>query len=85
MFDDQKQKLIHQITVPDNTFGIFCHYDQETKTVSIYVGDFASDNVIDTDENGEEDGAPRQVHAAVGELDVDGRDGGRGEVVDNLP
>ena len=51
MFDDQKQKLIHQITVPDNTFGIFCHYDQETKTVSIYVGDFASDNIIDTDQH----------------------------------
>ena len=51
MFDDQKQKLIHQITVPDNTFGIFCHYDEDTKTVSIYVGDFASDNVINTDQH----------------------------------
>ena len=51
MFDDQKQKVIHQITVPDNTFGIFCHYDQDTKTVSIFVGDFASENVIDTDQH----------------------------------
>jgi hypothetical protein len=51
MFDDQKQKIIHQITVPDNTFGIFCHYDQDTKTVSIFVGDFASENVIDTDQH----------------------------------
>ena len=51
MFDDQKQKLIQQITVPDNTFGVFCHYDEDTKTVSIYVGDFASDNVIDTDQH----------------------------------
>ena len=45
MFDDQKQKLIHQITVPDNTFSIFCNYDEDTRTMSLYVGDFTSDEL----------------------------------------
>mgnify|MGYP001472474369 FL=1 len=45
MFDDQKQKVIHQVTVPDNTFSIFCNYDEDTKTISLYVGDFTSDEL----------------------------------------
>ena len=45
MFDDKKQKVIHQVTVPDNTFSIFCNYDEDTRTMSLYVGDFTSDEL----------------------------------------
>ena len=45
MFDDKKQKVIHQVTVPDNTFSIFCNYDEDTRTISLYVGDFTSDEL----------------------------------------
>ena len=45
MFDDKKEKVIHQLTVPDNTFGIFCHYDKQNRTVEIFVGDFASEDI----------------------------------------
>ena len=43
MFDDKKEKVIHQVTVPDNTFAIFCNYDEDNRTISLYVGDFTSD------------------------------------------
>ena len=46
MFDDKKQKVIHQVTVPDNTFSIFCNYDEDTRTISLYVGDFTSDDLV---------------------------------------
>ena len=45
MFDEKEQKIVHQITVPDNTFGIFCHYDDQNRTVEIFVGDFASEKM----------------------------------------
>ena len=45
MFDDKKEKVIHQVTVPDNTFAIFCNYDEDTRTMSLYVGDFTSDEL----------------------------------------
>ena len=45
MFDDKKQKVIHQVTVPDNTFAIFCNYDEDSRTISLYVGDFTSDEL----------------------------------------
>ena len=48
MFDDKKEKVIHQVTIPDNTFGIFCNYDEDTKTINLYVGDFASDGIVGT-------------------------------------
>ena len=46
MFDDKKQKVIHQVTVPDNTFSIFWNYDEDTRTISLYVGDFTSDDLV---------------------------------------
>ena len=46
MFDDKKEKVIHQVTVPDNTFAIFCNYDEDTRTISLYVGDFTSDDLV---------------------------------------
>ena len=48
MFDDKKEKVIHQVTVPDNTFAIFCNYDEESRTISLYVGDFTSDELADS-------------------------------------
>ena len=48
MFDDKKEKVIHQVTVPDNTFAIFCNYDEENRTISLYVGDFTSDELADS-------------------------------------
>ena len=45
MFDDKKQKVIHQVTIPDNTFSIFCNYDEDNRTISLYVGDFTSDEL----------------------------------------
>ena len=34
MFDDKKEKVIHQVTVPDNTFAIFCNYDGVKKHIT---------------------------------------------------
>jgi len=48
VFDDKKEKVIHQVTVPDNTFAIFCNYDEENRTISLYVGDFTSDELADS-------------------------------------
>ena len=48
MFDDKKEKVVHQVTVPDNTFSIFCNYDEENRTISLYVGDFTSDELADS-------------------------------------
>jgi hypothetical protein len=44
----KKPRVVHEVIVPDNTFAIFFYYDEESKTVEIYLGDFATQEMQKT-------------------------------------
>jgi hypothetical protein len=45
----RKEKIIHDIALPDNTSAIFFHFNEETGLVEVYLGDFSTDEIKNSD------------------------------------
>ena len=37
---DKKEEIVHEVTLPDNTYSVFCTYDPERNELQIYDGAF---------------------------------------------
>lgn len=40
---------MHDIALPDNTSAIFFHFNEETGLVEVYLGDFSTDEIKNSD------------------------------------
>ena len=40
---------MHDIVLPDNTSAIFFHFNEETGLVEVYLGDFSTDEIKNSD------------------------------------
>lgn len=40
---------MHDIALPDNTSAIFFHFNEETGMVEVYLGDFSTDEIKNSD------------------------------------
>ena len=47
----KETEVVHEIQLPDNTFAVFYHYNLETGTIEVFIGDFASDEIKGTREH----------------------------------
>lgn len=45
----RKEKIMHDIALPDNTSAIFFHFNEETGLVEVYLGDFSTDEIKNSD------------------------------------
>ena len=45
----QKEQIMHDIVLPDNTSAIFFHFNEETGLVEVYLGDFSTDEIKNSD------------------------------------
>jgi hypothetical protein len=45
----RKEKIMHDIVLPDNTSAIFFHFNEETGMVEVYLGDFSTDEIKNSD------------------------------------
>ena len=45
----RKEKIMHDIALPDNTSAIFFHFNEETGMVEVYLGDFSTDEIKNSD------------------------------------
>jgi len=45
----RKEKIMHDIVLPDNTSAIFFHFNEETGLVEVYLGDFSTDEIKNSD------------------------------------
>jgi len=46
-----EEELIHEMLLPDNTFAVLFHYNKETSTIEVFLGDFASKEIHGTKEH----------------------------------
>ena len=37
---DKEEEIVHEVTLPDNTYSVFCTYDSELNELQIYDGAF---------------------------------------------
>jgi hypothetical protein len=45
----RKEKIMHDIALPDNTSAIFFHFNEETSMIEVYLGDFSTDAIKNSD------------------------------------
>ena len=45
----RKEKIMHDIALPDNTSAIFFHFNEETGMIEVYLGDFSTDEIKNSD------------------------------------
>ena len=41
----RKEKIMHDIVLPDNTSAIFFHFNEETGMIEVFLGDFSTDEI----------------------------------------
>lgn len=41
----RKEKVMHDITLPDNTSAIFFHFNEGTGLIEVFLGDFATEEI----------------------------------------
>jgi|TARA_R110000782_G_scaffold207240_2_gene295768 flavodoxin len=46
MSDDEEDEIMHEVSVPDNTYAVFCTYDKEDNTLQVYEGHFECSDVV---------------------------------------
>ena len=46
----KETEVVHEIQLPDNTFAVFYHYNIETDSIEVFLGDFACDETKETEE-----------------------------------
>ena len=41
----QKEKIMHDIVLPDNTSAILFHFNEDTGMIEVFLGDFATEEI----------------------------------------
>jgi len=41
----RKEKVMHELALPDNTSAIFFHFNEETGMIEVFLGDFSTDEI----------------------------------------
>ncbi len=41
----RKEKIMHELALPDNTSAIFFHFNEETGMIEVFLGDFSTDEI----------------------------------------
>lgn len=41
----RKEKIMHDLVLPDNTSAIFFHFNEETGMIEVFLGDFATEEI----------------------------------------
>jgi len=41
----RKEKIMHDVVLPDNTSAIFFHFNEETGMIEVFLGDFSTDEI----------------------------------------
>jgi len=46
MSEDEDEEIVHEVTLPDNTYSVFCTFDPIDNALRIYDGDFNCSDAI---------------------------------------
>ena len=47
MSDKEEEEIVHEVTLPDNTYSVFCTYDPELNELQIYDGNFNGSDMVE--------------------------------------